>query len=147
MKRIFVTSAIIGLLAVPSLALATRGGVDNDPLDIRRENRRNEAVLVAPRIENNRVEVEDDDDVAIPAGSISVDQAKAAAMAVFPDKTFNKVEVELEDGIVVFSVRFADDSRVDVQASDGAVVRVEDEAMDIEVDNSGPGSLNSGRGK
>lgn len=72
-------------------------------------------------------EIEHDD--AIPAGfsaGISVEQARQAALNQRPGKSISKIELEVEDGKVVYSVRFTDDGRVDVDASTGAVVRVKD---------------------
>lgn len=58
------------------------------------------------------------------SASITQDQAKTIAMSRLPGKTVEKIEAETEDGAAVFSVRFTDDSRVDVRQSDGAIVKV-----------------------
>ncbi len=57
---------------------------------------------------------------------VSIDTARQAAQNVFPGKTVTKIELEQEEDIVVYSIRFSDESRVDVSASDGSVVRVKD---------------------
>lgn len=66
-------------------------------------------------------------DESVPAGfvaAISLDQARSTAQAKRPGHTITKIEQEVENGVVVYSVRFADGSRVDVNATDGSVVRV-----------------------
>jgi uncharacterized membrane protein YkoI len=73
-------------------------------------------------------------DASVPANfvaSVTIDSARATAQGIFPDKTVNKIELETENGIVVYSVRFTDDSRVDVSATDGSVVRTRDEASGV----------------
>ncbi len=59
------------------------------------------------------------------AGGISEADARSIALDRLPGKTVEKVELELEEGVNVYSVRFTDKSRVDVRQSDGAVVRVD----------------------
>ena len=85
------------------------------------------------KVKDDGVENEagDDDSASIPSGfvaGITVDQAKAKAMATLPGKTVKKVELEPEDGVMVYSVRFTDGSRVDVNATSGAVVRTENKS-------------------
>ncbi|MEK7602979.1 MAG: PepSY domain-containing protein [Patescibacteria group bacterium] len=89
----------------------------------------------------------DDDDLeiddSVPAdfvAGITIEKAREIAQAQRPGKTVTKIELETEDGKVVYSVRFSDGGRVDVSATDGSVVRVKNES------NSGPGSNNSGSG-
>lgn len=68
-------------------------------------------------------------DESVPSGfvaGVSVQQAKDIASAKFPAKTITKIELESENGVVVYSVRFSDGSRVDVNATDGSVIRVRD---------------------
>lgn len=62
---------------------------------------------------------------AVPSTGITRDQAIAIANERLPEKTIKDVKDELEYGVPLFSVRYADDSRVDVRRSDGAIVRVE----------------------
>lgn len=77
--------------------------------------------------------------------TISRDQAVAIAQSVFSNSVFEKVELEFEHGVQVYSVRFTDDARVDVSADDGSVLRVEqpeienssDDSSDFDDDNSG----------
>lgn len=76
----------------------------------------------------------------VPAGfvaSVTIDTARTTAQATFPSKTIVKIELESENAIVVYSVRFSDGSRVDVSATDGSVVRSRDAASAT----SGSGAL------
>lgn len=78
------------------------------------------------RLADQQAEASSSDDTPLPAGfvpSVALADARATAKAVYPDKTVRKIEIETEDGVVVYSVRFADGSRVDVDATTGAVVR------------------------
>ncbi|MBI2007741.1 PepSY domain-containing protein [Candidatus Saccharibacteria bacterium] len=87
--------------------------------------------------EDNEVENHED----IPAGfvaGISIDQARQTALAQRPGKTIIKIELEMEEGVAVYSVRFSDSGRVDVNATNGAVVRVEaGDEEDSSDDNGG----------
>ncbi len=140
MKKMLIIPAVIGLLAVPSLALA-HNGADNSPvlgtkspLNVRHEDRRDMVTPGDLHNTNSPSNPSNDDNrnphastTVAPESSISLDQAKAIALGVFPGKTIKAVETEQEHGVIVYSVRFTDDSRVDVQASDGAVLRMESE--------------------
>lgn len=55
-------------------------------------------------------------------GRITADQAVAAAQAYVGGGTVERVELEEEDGQLVYEVRFTNDSRVYVDAVSGAVV-------------------------
>jgi uncharacterized membrane protein YkoI len=55
---------------------------------------------------------------------VSLQQARDIASAKRPGKTITKIELEMEEGKAVYSVRFSDGGRVDVNASDGSVVRI-----------------------
>ena len=93
----------------------------------------------------NKAQLEVDE--SVPAGfvaTISMQDARTIAQDKQPGKTIVKIELEVEDGVVVYSVRFSDGSRVDVSATDGSVVRVKtgDESSstsndDSDDDNSG----------
>jgi hypothetical protein len=56
-------------------------------------------------------------------GGIGFARALEIAKANRPDSKVFKIELELESGVVVYSVRFGDKSRVDVNAEDGSIVR------------------------
>jgi uncharacterized membrane protein YkoI len=76
----------------------------------------------------NKNEFETDE--SVPSGfvpSISLQEARTIAQNQRPGKTITKIELEVEEGVVVYSVRFSDDGRVDVNAANGAVVRVKNE--------------------
>ena len=141
MKKIFIVPAIIGLIAVPNLAMAHRGTDDSGSNEARVEDSTqnvssNQSVPSTLGVESDEVEasddnqLEDDDDQvnSMPAtGELSVEEATSIALAVYPDKSIQKVEVEEEHGVLVYSFRFIDSSRVDVRASDGVVVKAEAE--------------------
>jgi len=78
----------------------------------------------------------DEEDI-LPADfspQISLQQAIAIAQAERPDSRVEKVELEVEEGIVVYSVRFTDDSRVDVNATTGSIQRLRNEKGEDEID-------------
>lgn len=62
----------------------------------------------------------------LPAGyvaGISFSKALEIARNQQPGSKVYKIELEMEDGIVVYSVRFTDKARVDVDAMNGTIVR------------------------
>lgn len=66
-----------------------------------------------------------DDDSANDANlTVSLQEARNIAAAKRPGQTITKIELETENGVRVYSVRFADGGRVDVNANTGAVVRI-----------------------
>ena len=76
----------------------------------------------------NKNEFETDE--TVPAGyvaGITLQEARTIAQNQRPGKTITKIELEAEEGIIVYSVRFSDKGRVDVNADTGAVVRVKNE--------------------
>ena len=173
MKKLLASALVVGLIAVPSLAFASHGaddGAAHNTNDIRQEDRRSvkATTTVTPVASNDdnpaTHDVNDDnsvDDVSTSTPSspsdtsttLTADQAVTLAESQFPNKTLKKVETEAEHGVAVFSVRFTDGSRVDVDASTGALVRVQDKAVQASgtnnsgrSDNSGHGSSNSGSG-
>lgn len=63
---------------------------------------------------------------SIPAtfkGGIGLAKAVEVAKSTMPGKIINKIEIESDDGIVLYSIRFTDEARVDINAETGAVVR------------------------
>ncbi|MDX1765608.1 MAG: PepSY domain-containing protein [Candidatus Saccharimonadales bacterium] len=85
-------------------------------------------------------ETDDDssEDDAIPAGfttEVTLADALATAKAERPGEKVEKVELEVEDGRVVWSVRFVDDGRVDVDALTGEITRVRDGDNEVDDDN------------
>ncbi|HEY0738251.1 MAG TPA: PepSY domain-containing protein [Herpetosiphonaceae bacterium] len=75
-------------------------------------------------------------------GRITADQAAAAARAYVGGGTVERVELEEEDGRLVYEVRFTNNSRVYVDAVSGAVVyaRLEEGSRDDSNSGSGSGS-------
>lgn len=72
-------------------------------------------------------EKDDDGDDPLLAGfkpSVSLQDVLSKAKAEHPSVNARKIELEVEDGVVVFSVRFVDKFRVDIDATDGTVVRI-----------------------
>ncbi|PLS81550.1 hypothetical protein CYG49_01795 [Candidatus Saccharibacteria bacterium] len=57
------------------------------------------------------------------SGGIGFAKALEIAKTEKPNSKVFKIELELEGGIVVYSVRFTDKARVDVNAADGSIVR------------------------
>lgn len=86
-------------------------------------------------------------DESIPAGfvaGISLQEARDIAAVQRPGKTITKIELDVEEGTVVYSVRFSDDGRVDINATDGSVVRVKNpEAKKVESSSSNDDSDDS----
>lgn len=82
----------------------------------------------------------DNDDVSVKdvANTIGLAEARRIASEQRPGATITKIELESEEGVIVYSVRFSDGGRVDVNAKTGDVVRVRGAS------NSGSGSSNSG---
>lgn len=56
--------------------------------------------------------------------TVSAEKAKELALIALPGKTIIKVQLDMEGGKVVWSVRFDGDRRVDIDATTGAVVRI-----------------------
>lgn len=84
-------------------------------------------------------------DGSVPAGfvaNVTLQQARDIAAGQRPGKTITKIELETEDGKVVYSVRFSDDGRVDVDATNGNVIRVKQGGS--RTSESGSGSSNDG---
>jgi uncharacterized membrane protein YkoI len=74
----------------------------------------------------NTAEAELEGTAALPAGvSPTIDFAKARdiAMAQMSGSTVKKIELELEDGTLVYSVRFTNGGRVDVNANNSSIVK------------------------
>lgn len=55
---------------------------------------------------------------------VSLANAVSIARAQHPGVDVRKVEIEQEDGILVYSVRFTDKARVDVDANNGSVIEI-----------------------
>jgi len=84
--------------------------------------------IIDPSNNNDDNELSGDED-AIPAdfvAAVSLAQARSIAENRRPGKVVRKIELEVEHGVVVYSVRFTDEGRVDVNATTGEVVRVKE---------------------
>ena len=68
--------------------------------------------------------------------SISLQRARDIASQQRPGKTITKIELEKEDSVIVYSVRFSDDGRVDINASNGNVMRVRNGASGTSTNNN-----------
>ncbi len=95
------------------------------------------------------VDDEDGQDESVPAGfvaGVNMQQARDIAQAQRPGKTITKIELETEHNVVVYSVRFSDGGRVDIDATSGNVIRtrsadeVRTEAEDDSNDDSSESS-------
>jgi uncharacterized membrane protein YkoI len=93
------------------------------------------------------------------ATPISFAKALEVAKAEKPGSKVYKIELELEGGVVVYSVRFTDKARVDVSAQTGAIVRTKAARVETSgakaseaatqpatASSGGSGSTNSGSG-
>ncbi|MEL6405970.1 MAG: PepSY domain-containing protein [Chloroflexota bacterium] len=70
-------------------------------------------------------DMDDDDTSEITTSSpaISLDDAIATAQAIFPNATLTSIELDIEDGVLVWDIEFDDDLRsVDVDAESGNVL-------------------------
>lgn len=56
---------------------------------------------------------------------ITLAEARTIAENRRPGKSVKKIELEMEEGVGVYSVRFTDSGRVDVNAQTGAIMKVE----------------------
>ncbi|MEK7471845.1 MAG: PepSY domain-containing protein [Patescibacteria group bacterium] len=80
-------------------------------------------------LDKTATEPDAEDTDALPVGfttSVTFADAREIAEAEMPGKTVRKIELEVEDGVVVYSVRFTDNSRVDVDATTSSVTRSRD---------------------
>lgn len=69
----------------------------------------------------------------LPPGTINTitfEKAIEIARAKYSDKVVRKVELEVENGKVVYSVRFTDGSRVDVDANTGEIAQSKDSVVE-----------------
>ena len=70
-----------------------------------------------------------DANVALPAGGITEAQARAAILAAFPSLTVQRIELEDNDGTIVYGVKLSDKTEVTVDAKTSVVAK---EAADQE---------------
>ena len=82
----------------------------------------NDSLLQSP----NGTKAEEQDE--IPSGfvaKLTLAQARTIAQDQRPGKTIKKIEREVEEGVGVYSVRFTDSGKVDVNAVTGAIMKLE----------------------
>jgi uncharacterized membrane protein YkoI len=86
---------------------------------------------------------EQDDQTAVDGvAKITPDEAKAAALTQFPGATINGVELENEDGSLVYNVKLTADGKayeVKIDANTGTVLRTEADEPDGDNENSQEG--------
>ena len=145
--RTLMIAGIVGLVAVPSIVSA-RHGADDLAGHIRQEDRglrqedKGASAQVAGSTQTNQTSesvidgIKVENSVTLPTGAISFDEAKAIATGQFPTKTIVKVETEIEHSVVVYSFRFSDGSRVDVNVLDGAITRATDASAVAQTPNN-----------
>lgn len=78
---------------------------------------------------------------------LSFGDARTIALKQKPDGVVRKIEFENEHSRLVFSVRFTDDARIDVDASTGEIVRTKPSKVDSDNDNSSRGSRDDDRSR
>ena len=106
--------------------------------------------------------MDDDDNVALPAGGISETQASEAVTAQYPNLTIKHMRLEDENGAVMYSVKLSDGTEAIVDVVTGAVSlwteeqeamehqgmgrwhMNRDEANDTEVDDGPDGPTDAG---
>lgn len=88
-------------------------------------------------------EIEKDSNVpANFVAGVTLQQARDIAASKRPGQAIYKIELEVENGVVIYSVKFADGGKVYVNASNGTVVKIENPEVKRE-SSSGSGSSNS----
>ncbi|QQG49655.1 MAG: PepSY domain-containing protein [Candidatus Berkelbacteria bacterium] len=90
-----------------------------------RNNSSVEKVEVQPSVGDSAKSEETDEVPDKFIGDITIEQARTIAQNRRPGKTIEKIEQEVEEGVGVYSVRFTDSGRVDVNAVTGEIMRVE----------------------
>lgn len=79
-----------------------------------------------PSDDSDENEAEETDEIPDKfVAKITLAQARSIAENRRPGETVKKIELEMEEGVGVYSVRFVDSGRVDVNAETGAIMKVE----------------------
>jgi Peptidase propeptide and YPEB domain len=145
-KRIVMAVAVAGsVMVLPTVAVQARRGADDPAGHVRQEDRRADrrvddtTTTVAPTTTEGVVLSDTSSSNTTPTststtttqtgtvlGATTLEEAVAIAKKQFPTKTVEKVEKESEEGVSVWSVRFTDNSRVDVSVETGEVTRIKD---------------------
>jgi len=142
MKKLLILAATVGLLAVPSVVMAQHSSNSESPSSTSQtqkvaeveaehinkpEDKTPKPVQLTQQSTTHTTTtsgVKIEQEGTLPAGSITVAQAQTIAETTHPGSKVTKIEVEIEHGSVIFSVRFADGSKVDVDAK-GKVLKEE----------------------
>ena len=91
-------------------------------------NARTGTTSTRPFIDSSSNSESSDHSLRVPAdfnAGITIMQARDFAIAEHPDAFIEKIELSMEEGIAVYSVRFLDDARIDVNANNGTIERTE----------------------
>lgn len=78
-----------------------------------------------------------DENVALPSGGITEAQARAAIAAKYPNVAIKHIELEDENGVVIYGVKLADKTEVTVDAKTGAVAQEAADQEGVEHANRG----------
>ncbi len=84
--------------------------------------------VIDPQDSNDKQDAPDAN-VALPAGGISETQARAAIATAYPSVTIQRIELEDNNGAIVYGAKLSDKTEVTVDAKTGAVAK---EAADQE---------------
>jgi len=142
-KRLLIGSGMAGALVTAfllgSVALGVVGAQPATPAPAAQATTENDAnhedqhpsytgSIAVPQDQKGQTEQDESNTLASMA-KITADQAKQAALAPFPGATVTKVELDNENGYLVYSVRLTDASgkaqEVKVDAGDGRVLATE----------------------
>jgi len=93
----------------------------------------------AKKQDQQETETENDDLPGTFTATVSFDQARAIALNQKPDGVISKIELESEDGKVVYNVRFTDGTRINIDANSGVVVSTK-----VKKENSGSSHKSTG---
>ncbi len=81
-----------------------------------------------------------DDNAILPAGGISETQARAAIATQYPNVTIRHIELEDNDGTVVYGAKLSDNTEVTVDAKTGVVTQEAADQEGIEHQNGYKGN-------
>lgn len=147
-KQLIISAFSIALVGVVPAGMAlARHGADDAPNSVRQEDRAQDQPTTDDTVtqtsddsagnlsrdddtvntQTGSVMVETDDNASSAEASVSLEDATVLANDTLPGRTLKKVELETEHGVLVWSFRFTDGSRVDVDATNASIVEVRDE--------------------
>jgi hypothetical protein len=152
MKKQLLLGAVLAVstFALPAVVVQARRGADDpvghvrqeDKQQDRREDRRVDTPAVTSQSTPGTV-LSQTTSTTAPTVAVSdtsngttLGEAVALAEKQFPTKKVEKVEKETEEGVLVWSVRFTDGSRVDVDVATGDITRIKDKTSDEDSSDS-----------